>query len=257
MAACTLGRDRDTLEQPLQPVAGSPIHRFTAEIINRYPHDPRAFTQGLLVHEGQLHESTGGEGRSDIRKVDLTTGHVLARARFDSREFGEGLAVWQDELVALTWTSGVARRWRLSDLTPTGVFRYQGEGWGLTSDGVNLIQSDGSATLYFRDPETFAVRRSITVTLAGRPLERLNELEFINGLVWANVWMSRDIALINPADGRVVAMLDLTQLVQEVGQRDLDAVANGIAWDADARRLFVTGKLWPTLFEIGLPPLQP
>jgi glutamine cyclotransferase len=245
------------------PRTGSPdtvpirvVQRFSAQIVRRYPHDPEAFTQGLLVHDGVLYESTGLEGRSDIRRVDLSSGRVLASARFGRREFGEGLAVWRDELVGLTWTSGVARRWSLRDLAPSGQFRYEGEGWGLTSDGDRLIQSDGSATLHFRDPLTFAVQRSVTVTHAGRPLERLNELEFIDGLIWANVWMSTDIAVIDPADGQVVALVDLAALAREVGARDFDAVANGIAWDAEARRLFVTGKLWPTLFEISLPPVR-
>lgn len=260
LASCTAARAVTGPAQAASPSGESaptgPVQRIQAEVLNRYPHDPQAFTQGLLVHDGTLYESTGLEGQSEIRRVDLVTGRVLDRASFDAREFGEGLAVWQDELIGLTWTSGVARRWRLRDFAPAGLWRYEGQGWGLTSDGEQIIQSDGSARLHFRDPQTFALRRSITVTLSGRPLDRLNELEFIDGLVWANIWMSPQIALINPADGRVVALMDLTILARESGARDLDAVANGIAWDASARRLFVTGKLWPTLFEISVPVVQ-
>lgn len=233
----------------------APPRRLRAEIVARLPHDRDAFTQGLLIHRGQMYESTGIEGQSQVRHVELDTGHVLASAAFDRREFGEGLAVWNGELIGLTWTDGVARRWRISDLVPAGTFRYEGQGWGLTADRTHLIQSDGSANLVFRNPATFAVERTITVRSAGRAVTRLNELEFVGGRIWANIWMTPWIAVIDPADGRVTDMIDLSPLVAEVGADNYDAVANGIAFDAVNRRLYVTGKLWPTLFQIHVPEL--
>lgn len=225
------------------------------EIVARYAHDRQAFTQGLLIHQGQLFESTGLEGRSEVRRVDLASGQVLARRPFPRRQFGEGLAAWRDQLVGLTWMDGTAHRWRVSDLAPIGSSTYEGEGWGLTTAGGQLVQSNGSAILTFRNPETFAVERQLTVRSGGRPLDRLNELEFVDGRIWANVWMTPWIAVIDPADGRVTHMIDLGPLVAEAGTHDLDAVANGIAWDAANRRLYVTGKLWPTLYRISVPAL--
>lgn len=237
------------------PQRGSP-QIVSVEIVARYPHDPRAFTQGLLVHQGQLYETTGLEGRSELRRIELSTGRVLASARFPAREFGEGLASWNDELIGLTWTSGVAHRWRLSDFTSVGSYRYEGEGWGLTADTSHLIQSNGSSTLVFRDPQDFSAQRRLWVTAGGEPVDRLNELEYIDGRIWANVWMTPWIAVIDPSDGHVTHMIDLSPLIREAAARDMDAVANGIAWDAANRRLFVTGKLWPILFEIRVPQLQ-
>jgi glutamine cyclotransferase len=233
----------------------APPRRLLVEVATRLPHDRSAFTQGLLIHRGQMYESTGLEGQSQVRHVELDTGRVLASAPFDRREFGEGLTVWDGELIALTWTDGVARRWRIGDLAPAGTYRYEGQGWGLTADRTHLIQSNGSANLVFRNPDTFAIERTLTVRAAGRAVTRLNELEYIDGRIWANIWMTPWIAVIDPADGRVTDMVDLSPLVAEVGADNYDAVANGIAWDAVNRRLYVTGKLWPTLFQIHVPAL--
>ena len=230
---------------------------LTARIVARYPHDPLAFTEGLLWHDGSLYESIGLEGRSEVRRVRLADGQVVARARIPASEFGEGLAAWGDQLVSLTWHGGVAHRWAIRTLKPKGGGRFTGEGWGLTSDGQSLIQSDGTPTLRFLDPQTLAVRRTVTVTLRGRPLQQVNELEVVDGAVLANVWHTPWLLRIDPGSGRVTALIDLRPVVAQVTVSDPEAVANGIAWDPAKRRLFVTGKLWPTLFEIALDPSPP
>lgn len=226
---------------------------YRAEVVATYPHDSSAFTQGLLWHDGSLFESTGREGQSGVREVDLSSGQVLNRSAIPADQFGEGLALWQDELVSLTWHDGVIHRWNADTLEPLeSKDDLPFEGWGLTTSSEGLIHSDGSDTLRVLDPETYAVLRSVKVTLNGRPLRRLNELEFIDGLVFANVWQSPFIVAIDPADGAVQKLIDLRELIARVPVSGSDAVLNGIAWDAEDRRLFVTGKLWPSLFEIEL-----
>ncbi len=238
-----------TLPAPA-PAPAVPI--LSASIVARYPHDATAFTEGLLWHDGALYESTGKEGQSDVRRVTLRDGRIVARRRIDPAQFGEGLGLWKNELISLTWHDGIAHRWDARTLKPTGTNRYAGEGWGLTSDRNGLIQSDGSASLILRDPRTLAERRRISVTIDGRPLTQLNELEYVDGAILANVWQTGYLVRIAPGTGRVTAIIDLRPLVAEIGARDRDAVLNGIAWDAAKKRLFVTGKLWPTLFEIRI-----
>lgn len=232
------------------PAPAVPI--LSVSIVARYPHDATAFTEGLLWHDGALYESTGKEGQSDVRRVTLRDGRIVARRRIDPAQFGEGLGLWKNELISLTWHDGIAHRWDARTLKPTGTNRYAGEGWGLTSDKDGLIQSDGSASLILRDPRTLAERRRIGVTIDGRPLTQLNELEYVDGAILANVWQTGYLVRIAPGTGRVTAIIDLRPLVAEIGARDRDAVLNGIAWDAAKKRLFVTGKLWPTLFEIRI-----
>ncbi len=236
------------------PAPTSPIPILTARIVARFPHDTSAFTEGLLFHDGALYESTGMEGRSDVRRVSLADGKVTARARIPASEFGEGLAAWGSELVSLTWHGGVAHRWDIRTLKPRGNGRFTGEGWGLTSDGTQLIQSDGTPTLRFLDPRTLAVRRTVSVTLRGRPLDQVNELEWVDGALLANVWHTPYLVRIDAASGRVTAVIDLRAVVAQVRVTDPEAVANGIAWDVTHRRLFVTGKLWPSVFQIALTP---
>jgi glutamine cyclotransferase len=225
---------------------------FSATIVARYPHDRTAFTEGLLWHDGALYESTGQERQSDVRRVSLKDGKILAKARIDPAQFGEGLALWKDQLVSLTWHDGIAHRWDVRTLKPKGQNRYTGEGWGLTSDGVSLLQSDGSSDIIFRDPLTLAERRRVAVTIDGRPLRDINELEYVDGALLANVWHTGFLVRIDPKTGKVVAVIDLRPLVAEIAATDREAVLNGIAWDAKADRLFVTGKYWPTLFEIKI-----
>ena len=238
---------------PQAAVGSAPLPIETVRIVAAYPHDRTAFTEGLLVHDGSLYESTGREGQSDIRRVDLASGRVIARATLPSRLFGEGIAAWKSTLVSVTWKTGEGFRWRLPDLRRAGTVAYAGEGWGMTSDDRHIILSDGTATLRFLDPVTFKVVRRLPVTARGRPLDQLNELELVDGEILANIWMTPYIARIDPATGAVRGFLDLTPLVERVGVRDPDAVANGIAWDAKAHALYVTGKNWPELFAIALP----
>lgn len=222
-------------------------------VVARFPHDSAAFTEGLIWNDGALVESVGLEGQSDVRRVALATGKVLRRATIPPAQFGEGLAAWKSELVSLTWHDGIAHRWSATTLKPLGTLRYAGEGWGLASDAQGFVRSDGSATLTFHDPATMAERRRVTVTLNGRAITQINELETVDGAILANVWHTPYLLRIAPATGTVTAVIDLRAIVAEVGASDPEAVANGIAWDAAKRRLFVTGKRWPTLFEIALP----
>ena len=241
------------MPQAARPAAGQRPPLVAPTIVARYPHDRAAFTEGLIVDGDELVESVGLEGQSDVRRVTLTTGKVRARAVIPAAQFGEGLARWKRGLVSLTWHDGIAHRWSADTLKPVGTMRYTGEGWGLASDATGLVRSDGSATLTFHDPATMKVRRTLRVTFAGRPLDQLNELEVVDGAILANVWHQPFIVRIDPASGKVTGVIDLRAIVAEVNARDPEAVANGIAWDAARRRLFVTGKRWPTVFEIRLP----
>lgn len=225
----------------------------TAQIVATFPHDTAAFTQGLLIYDGVLIESTGLEGRSDIRKTDLKTGRVIARAALDPKVFGEGIVAWKDELISVTWKGGIGYRWVLKSLKQKASFRYAGEGWGMTHDDKALILSDGTPVLRFLDPRSLKVIRTVSVTLNGDAIDQLNELEYVQGEILANIWMTNLIARIDPATGAVKGMIDIGPLADQVASRDPNAVANGIAYDAKSDRLFVTGKNWPTLFEIKRP----
>lgn len=233
--------------QPAVPTCGY-------EIVHPYPHDPTAFTEGLLFHNGHLYEGTGMEGQSKVARIDLATGKALAQSRYPVHEFGEGIARWKNQLISLTWQGGVGHRWRLSDLRPLGTFRYTGEGWGLTMLGERLVMSDGTSALRFYDPATMRQTGSIKVTFRGQPLTMVNELEAIDGEIWANVWMTDLLVRIDPATGKVRYLVDLKGLKDAAGASGQDSVLNGIAWDAKGKRLFVTGKNWPKLFQIKLRP---
>ena len=227
---------------------------LAAHVVARHPHDPHAFTEGLIWFDGALYESGGKEGQSEVRRVALEDGRVLARARIPASQFGEGLARWRDQLVSLTWHEGIAHRWNARTLKRVGESRYPGEGWGLANDGDTLIESDGSATLKRFDPATLKVVGQLPVTIEGKPLDQLNELEVVDGAILANVWRTPWLVRIDRASGHVTAIVDLRPIVAEIAAADPDAVANGIAWDPAKRRLFITGKLWPTLFEVRLDP---
>jgi glutaminyl-peptide cyclotransferase len=229
---------------------GPPVYGY--RIVNTYPHDPRAYTQGLIYRDGFLYESTGLNGRSTLRKVQLETGEVLQQERVDQNYFAEGLADWNGRLIQLTWQSSVGFVYDLSSFRLQSTFRYSGEGWGLTHDQSRLILSDGTDTLRFLDPVTFMERGRLAVRDGNAPVELLNELEYVRGEIYANVWHTNRIARISPVSGRVVGWIDLTGLLSKVYQLDAEAVLNGIAYDAERNRLFVTGKLWPKLFEITL-----
>lgn len=231
--------------QPVRPP------RYGYEVVAVYPHDPAAFTQGLEFRDGILLESTGREN-SSVRRVRLEDGVVLTSKDIEDRYFGEGLTVVGDRVLSLTWTDGVGFIWDLDDLEPQGTFSYTGEGWGLTHDGARIILSDGEPHLRFLDPQTLEQTGTVPVTFMGRPLNRLNELEYVEGEVWANVWQTDFIVRIDPATGVVTGVIDLTDLLDDPVANPNDDVLNGIAWDAEGRRLFVTGKHWPKLFEIRL-----
>ena len=225
----------------------APVYGY--DVVNVYPHDRDAFTQGLLFRDGVLYESTGLNGRSSLRKVQLESGKVLQQISVDGRYFAEGLVDWGTRLVQLTWNTNVGFVYDAASFKRLQTFSYTGEGWGLAQDGKQLIMSDGTSTLRFLDPQTFAVTRRVEVTDGGVPVRDLNELEFIDGQVYANVWLTDRIAMIAPDTGRVTAWINLAGLMSKNGVSS-DAVLNGIAYDAQRKRLFVTGKLWPSLFEI-------
>lgn len=232
--------------------APAPVPVYGFEIVRAYPHDPGAFTQGLEFHNGELLESTG-RSPSTVRRVRLEDGVVIHKRELDPDLFGEGLTVFGDRVLTLTWKGGKGFAWNPVTLEPEGEFAYAGEGWGLTHDATRLILSDGTAALRFLDPQTFAETGQAPVTLQGRPLRQINELEWVEGEVFANVWHTDVIVRIDPATGVVTGVIDLTGLMPDrSGLDQTDAVLNGIAWDPDGRRLFVTGKNWPTLFEIRL-----
>ena len=226
---------------------------YTYRVVRTYPHDPNAFTQGLQFLDGVLYEGTGLNGRSSIRKVQLETGKVLQERAISPEYFGEGITVWKNDLLELTWQSHVAIVYEKATFEPKKRFSYPGEGWGLTHDGTNLIMSDGSDELRVLDPTTFAEKRRIKVTAAGSPLRNLNELEYVKGEIFANIWQTDYVARIAPESGRVVAYIDLRGLLTPAERAKTD-VLNGIAYDAARDRLFVTGKLWPKLFEINVIP---
>ncbi len=222
-------------------------------MLARYPHDTTAFTEGLFVRDGRLFESTGFERQSFIREVDLATGKVRRQVAIPPDQFGEGIVDWGASLISLTWRGGVGHRWRIADFSRLGDFRYDGEGWGLTRNDRELIQSDGTPVLRFLDPGTLKVVRRVTVILNGRPVPQLNELEWVDGEILANVWHAAQIVRIDPVTGRVKGIIDLTAIVRATPVRDAESVLNGIAWDRRTRRLYVTGKNWPTLYRIAWP----
>ena len=222
------------------------------EVVNTYPHDQNAFCQGLVIADGVLYEGTGKYGESTLRKVDLTTGRVLDQTRLENQLFGEGITVWDDRIFQITWRSGVGIVYEKNSLRELERFRIRSEGWGLTNDGKNLILSDGTSVLQFLDPQTYRVIRRLTVRDRGIPIRNLNELEYVGGEIMANVWMTDKIVRISPETGSVTGWIDLRGLAPPQTRRDREAVLNGIAYDAKAGRLFVTGKNWPTLFEIRL-----
>lgn len=242
----------DTTENPRIDV---PVPTYTYKTVRVFPHDREAFTQGLVFADGFLYEGTGLYGRSSLRKVDLETGAVLQTRPLDSRYFGEGVTLLGGQLFQLTWRAQVGFVYAQESFALRDQFTYPTEGWGLTHDGERLIMSDGASVLYFLDPRTFAETGQLQVRNAKeRPVERLNELEYVDGEIYANIWQTDLIARISPRSGRVTGWIDLTGLLKDEDRTPPVDVLNGIAYDAARKRLFVTGKLWPRLFQIELVP---
>lgn len=240
------------------PASAQPAPRYGFEIVRAYPHDTGAFTEGLFWRDGFLFESTGLEGRSSIRKVTLETGVPEQERLIESRYFGEGIIDWKDRLIELTWKHETGFIYDIATFEKLGEFSYPGEGWALTRDDRRLIMSDGTASLRFLDPETLKETGRVQVTDAGRPVDNLNELEWVKGEVFANIWQTDLIARIDPTTGKVTGWIDLTGLLTEADRAGNRVdVLNGIAYDTATDRLFVTGKLWPRLYEIRLKPLAP
>jgi glutaminyl-peptide cyclotransferase len=250
-AAIVITGDRTIGFAPRQGPAGAALPMYGYTIVKSYPHDRGAFTQGLQYLDGFLYEGTGQNGQSSIRKVKLETGEVLQKRALAAQHFGEGIVVVGDQLIQLTWQSQIAFVYDRQSFAPKRTFTYAGEGWGLTYDGKNLVMSDGSDELRILDPATFAERRRIRVTAAGKPVRDLNELEYVKGEIFANIWQTDHLARIDPATGKVTGWIDLRGLLSPAERAGTD-VLNGIAYDASADRLFVTGKWWPRLFEIRL-----
>jgi glutaminyl-peptide cyclotransferase len=236
--------------QCLAAQAAPPVYGY--KVVKAYPHDPEAYTQGLIYRDTFLYESTGRNGHSTLRKVKLETGEVLQQERLDPKYFAEGLTDWNGRLIQLTWRSNLGFVYDATTFRLERTFLYMGEGWGLTHDGKRLIMSDGSDTLRFLDAVTFQERGRLSVTDGRLPVGNLNELEFVGGEIYANVWHTDRIARISPESGRIVGWIDLTGLLPKVYQLEPEAVLNRIAYDAAGDRLFLTGKLWPKLFEITL-----
>jgi glutaminyl-peptide cyclotransferase len=235
----------------LAGVAGA-VDVVSPEIVAVLPHDDQAFTQGLLLHDGSFYESTGLVGRSTLRQVTPATGVVVRSVPLPATEFGEGLALVGDRLLQLTWQDGVAHEYRLSDFSEIQQFEYEGEGWGLCFDGQRLVMSDGSSELFFRDPTTFELLGSVTVTLDGEAIDRLNELSCVAELVYANVWQTDQILRLDPNTGQVATLIDASGLLTSEQARAAD-VLNGVAFARDTGHFFITGKLWPSMFEVRFP----
>lgn len=249
--ACGNG-DNTNVPKVDAPASNPPAAKYGYQIVNIFPHDSNAFTQGLILVDGKLLESTGQEGSSSLRSVELETGKVVKKVDVPPPYFAEGIAVLNGKVYQLTWQHGVGFIYDLQTLERAGQFDYQGEGWGLTTDGQSLIMSDGSNKLKFLDPASFRVTKTISVVDGAAPVRQLNELEFVKGEIYANVWHADRVAMIDPQTGRVKAWIDLTGLMPEGELRDEEAVLNGIAYDQANDKFYVTGKLWPRLFEIKI-----
>lgn len=250
------------LPQPLPGAQRAPGRRassgaertpvYTYKVVNIFPHDPQAYTQGLVYHDGFLYEGTGLNGQSSLRKVRLETGEVVQKINLAPEYFGEGIALIGDEIVQLTWKAHKGFVYRAGDFHLLREFSYPGEGWGLTSHGNEIFMSDGTAELRVLDGKTLREKRRIKVHEGNKPVLEINELEFVEGEIFANIWQTDRIARISPKTGKVLGWIDLQGLLNPMYRRTPDAVLNGIAYDAAKKRLFVTGKLWPNLYEIQL-----
>ncbi len=249
---CNSGGASTNAPSSTTPPENAAPAKFGYQVVNIFSHDPNAFTQGLVFLDGKMIESTGQEGRSSLRNVDLQTGRVLKKVDVPEPFFAEGIALLNNKIYQLTWQHQLGFIYDANSFERLGQFKYTGEGWGLATDGHSLILSDGSNRIRFLDPDSFRVTKTIAVMDGKQPVDQLNELEFVNGEIYANIWHDDRIAAINPQNGHVNAWIDLAGLLQPGDVEDPEAVLNGIAYDQSSGRLFVTGKLWPRLFEIKI-----
>ncbi len=238
--------------QTSEAARGDEVPVYSYEVVNSWPHLKGHFTQGLVYHDGKLYESTGRYGSSQLCRVDLKTGEVKKKVDVDQQYFAEGMTIFGDRIFQLTWQAHKGFIYDLKDFKQLGEFVYEGEGWGLTNDSQSLIMSDGTNKLRFIDPQTFTVLRTIAVYDHSQPLLDLNELEYVKGEIYANIWHSDRIVCIDPGSGKIIAWIDLTGLRRPEDNDDSDNVLNGIAYDDKNDRLFVTGKRWSKLYEIRL-----
>jgi glutaminyl-peptide cyclotransferase len=229
-----------------------PIPLYKVKIIKAYPHDPDAFTEGLVFSGGFIYESTGMNGKSSIRKVELETGKIVKKFDLPVQYFGEGLTEWDGTFIQLTWRSGKGFVYDHESFSIERDFGFSGEGWGITHDGKSLIMSNGSNRLVFLNPQTFAQERVMPVLSGGKPVRLLNELEYIKGEIYANIWLKDFVARISPETGEVIGWIDMSNLRKELSDGQKADVLNGIAYDTETNRIFVTGKLWPKLFQIEI-----
>lgn len=246
-------REKSTdLNNILQKNSNLPI--YTYRIINTFNHDPTAYTQGLVAHDGYIYESTGKYGQSSIRKIELNSGKIIQKYNLADNYFGEGITIFQDKIIQLTWKSKTCFVYNLDDFKLIKKFSITTEGWGITHDGERIIYSNGSSTLFFLSPDTYELIGQIKVTAESKPVSNLNELEYVEGEIFANIWQTNTIARIKPESGQIKGWVELDGLLEQKDLPDKVDVLNGIAYDSNNNRLFVTGKLWPKLFEIELNP---
>jgi glutamine cyclotransferase len=226
--------------------------RLIYKLHQLYPHRTTAFSQGLIYHEGDIYESTGQYGQSSVSQLDLKTAAVKQSYALDKKFFGEGLTLWQDQLIQLSWKSGKVFRYALKDLTLVETQTISGEGWGITQNGESLITSNGSSTLSFRNPKTLAIEKTLAVNVGGRPLKQLNELEWVNGCILANIWQSQFIAVINPQNGETISLIDLSPIILHEQKAGTKGVANGVALIPESQHLLITGKNWRGVYELEI-----
>ena len=246
------GQSNGTSANKPAAAADGRARQVSYEVVNSYAHDPNSFTQGFLWHDGGFYESTGQYGQSKLRRLEFPSGKVLKETSLSPELFGEGLALVDSRLIQLTWKSHRGFVYDLNTFRLLQEFGYDMEGWGLTYDGKNLILSDGSSDLFYLDPQTFKPIKKLGVRMNGRPVQELNELEFIDGEIWANVWQTDLILRIDPSTGLVASFLDLKGILAPSDKTGGENVLNGIAYDAEHKRIFITGKLWPRIFEIRI-----
>lgn len=235
----------------LSACADAKVKHYKAKAVAEYPHDTQAYTQGLFIHSGQLYETTGLHGESSLRKVELESGAVTQRVNIANKYFVEGSVILSDRMYVLTWSNKVAFIYNPSNLEYISTYSYPREGWGLTTDGRHLIASDGSSSLYFMK-ENFAVVKRLNVNMDGRPVRMLNELEYIDGKIWANVYMTDLIVIVNPETGKVEATIDASELLPDALRTPQTDVLNGIAYDKEGGRIYLTGKNWPKIYQVEL-----